>query len=139
MRRKTRAVSRCALLKSAAAGFVLTSATGIAPKYLSLARAADSGLATGMTGGPTGFPGCERYQYNPDMPEGRAIEGIKALKAAGKAPQKLVFQMSEGAIGQLTKAYPASAPTIKSVWEKETGVEIEIVGVASGNEFTKVM
>ena len=139
MRRKTRAVSRCALLKSAAAGFVLTSATGIAPKYLSLARAADSGLGPGMTGGPTGFPGCERYQYNPDMPEGRAIEGIKALKAAGKAPQKLVFQMSEGAIGQLTKPYPASAPTIKSVWEKETGVEIEIVGVASGNEFTKVM
>jgi len=52
-----------------------------------------------MTGGPTGFAGCDRYQYNPGMPEGRAIEGIKALKAAGKPPQKLVFQMSEGAIG----------------------------------------
>ena len=99
MPRKTRSVSRRALLKSAAAGLALTSATGIAPRYLSFARAAASGLAAGMTGGPTGFAGCDRYQYNPGMPEGRAIEGIKALKAAGKPPQKLVFQMSEGAIG----------------------------------------
>ena len=76
---KTRPVSRRALLKSATAGFVLTSATGIAPKYLSLARAADSSLAPGMTGGPTGFAGCERYQYNPDMPEGRAIERARIV------------------------------------------------------------
>jgi multiple sugar transport system substrate-binding protein len=73
------------------------------------------------------------------MPEGRAIEGIKALKAAGKAPQRLVFEMAEGAIGQLTKPYPANAPTIKSVWEKETGITIEIVGVAPENAITKVM
>ena len=139
MRKGLPTFSRRGMLKAGAAGFVLTSATGIAPKYLNFARAADSGLAPGMTGGPTGFEGCERYQYNPNMPEGRGIEGIKALKAAGKAPQRLVFQMSEGAIGQLTKPYPANAPTIQSVWEKETGIKIEMVGVAAGNEFTKVM
>jgi multiple sugar transport system substrate-binding protein len=139
MKKGSSTVSRRGMLKTGAAGFVLTSAVGIAPKYLNLARAADSGLAPGMTGGPTGFAGCERYQYNPDMPEGRAIEGIKALKAAGKAPQRLVFEMAEGAIGQLTKPYPANAPTIKSVWEKETGITIEIVGVAPENAITKVM
>ncbi|HXT08345.1 MAG TPA: extracellular solute-binding protein [Roseiarcus sp.] len=134
----SRLISRRRLLKTGVAGFALTSAIGIAPRYIRPAHA-DTGLAPGMTGGPTGFAGAERYQYNPEMPEGRAIEGIKALKAAGKAPSKLVFQMSEGAIGQLTKSFPADAPTIQSVWEKETGIKIEIVGVASGNEFTKVM
>jgi multiple sugar transport system substrate-binding protein len=127
-------VSRRGLLKGVAA----TSAFGIAPRFL-VPAFASSGLAPGMTGGPTGFPGAERYQYNPDMPEGRAIEAAKALKAAGKAPAKLIFQMSDGAIGQLNKPYPADAPTIQSVWEKETGIPIEIVGAGSGNEFTKVM
>ena len=139
MRKGSPTISRRRILKAGVAGVVLTSATGIAPKYVNFARAANSGLAPGMTGGPTGFEGCERYQYNPDMPEGRAIEGIKALKAAGKAPQRLVFEMAEGAIGQLTKPYPANAPTIKSVWEKETGITIEIVGVAPENAITKVM
>ena len=38
----------------------------------------------GMIGGPTGFPGAERYQYGPDTPEGRAIEAAKAkLEEAG--------------------------------------------------------
>ena len=114
-------ISRRRLLKTGVAGFALTSAIGIAPRYISVAHA-DVGLRQGMTGGPTGFDGCERYQYNPEMPEGRAIEGIKALKAAGKAPSKLIFLMSEGAIGQLTKSYPANAPTIESLWEKETGI-----------------
>ena len=127
-------LSRRRLLQS----FALTSAVGIAPKFI-VPAFADSGLAAGMTGGPTGFAGAERYQYNPEMPEGRAIEGAKSLKAAGKAPSKLIFQMSDGAIGQLNKPYPADAPTIQSVWEKETGIPIEIVGVAAGNEFTKMM
>lgn len=131
-------ISRRRLLKTGVAGFALTSAIGIAPRYISVAHA-DVGLRQGMTGGPTGFDGCERYQYNPEMPEGRAIEGIKALKAAGKAPSKLIFLMSEGSIGHLTKSYPADAPTVQSLWEKETGISIEIVGVASGNEGLKVM
>ena len=131
-------LSRRRLLRVGARAFALTSAVGIAPRFLRPAFAA-SGLAPGMTGGPTGFAGSERYQYDGSMPEGRAIEGIKKLKSAGKAPSKLVFQMSDGAIGQLTKAYPADGPTVKETWEKETGIEIEIVGAASGQEFTKVM
>lgn len=64
-----------------------------------------SGLAAGMTRGPTGFARAERYQYNPDMPEVCAIEAAKALEAAGKAPPRLIFDMSHGAIGQFTKPY----------------------------------
>lgn len=37
-------------------------------------------LGAGMIGGPTGFAGAERFQYDGTMSEGRAIEGIKALR-----------------------------------------------------------
>ena len=59
-------ISRRKLLRYGGSGLALTSAIGIAPRYLTRpAHAAE--LAPGMTGGPTGFPGCERYQYNGDM------------------------------------------------------------------------
>ena len=92
-----------------------------------------------MIGGPTGFAGAERYQYGPDTPEGRAIEAAKALKAAGKAPAKIVLGLSDGSIGQLTQPFPAGAPSIKDLWEKETGITLEIVGLPNGQEFTKTM
>ena len=69
------------------------------------AHAAD-GYAPGMTGGPTGFEGAERFQYNATMSEGRCIEGIKALKAAGKAPEKLTMLLTDGAIGQIANPFP---------------------------------
>ncbi|MDE0202144.1 MAG: hypothetical protein OXK73_06900, partial [Rhodospirillaceae bacterium] len=78
-------ITRRQALKAGAAGVVLTSPIGIAPKFIRPARAA--GLAEGMTGGPTGFDGAERYQYNETMSEGRAVEGIRKLKAEGKAPE----------------------------------------------------
>jgi multiple sugar transport system substrate-binding protein len=131
-------VSRRRLLQGGARALAFTSAIGIAPRFLRPAFA-DSALAPGMTGGPTGFAGSERHQYNESMPEGRAIEGIKKLKAAGKAPAKLVFQMSDGAIGQLNKPYPSEGPTVQQVWEKETGIQLELVGAVSGQEFTKAM
>ena len=97
-------------------------------------------LASGMTGGPTGFAGAERFQYNDTMSEGRAIAGIKKLKAAGKVPKKLTMLLTDGAIGQITKpfpvgkvgslSFPAGAPSVKEVWERETGIEIDIVGVS---------
>ncbi len=136
--KNAKGVSRRRVLKTTGAALAFTSAIGIAPKFIRPAFAG-SGLASGMTGGPTGFDGAERYQYNESMPEGRAIEGIKKLKAAGKAPAKLSFQMSDGTIGQLTKSFPEGAPTIKDVWEKETGIQLDITGVTSGQEFTKVM
>lgn len=98
-----------------------------------------AGYAPGMTGGPTGFDGAERFQYNNTMSEGRAIEGIKALQAAGKAPTKLTMLLTDGAIGQITKPFPDGAPSAKEVWEKETGITIEIVGAPAEDIFKKVM
>lgn len=113
---------------------------GIAPKFLRPGRAlAADALAPGMTGGPTGFDGAERYQYGPDTPEGRAIEAVKALKGAGKAPRRIVLGLSDGSIGQLTQPFPKGAPSVKELWEAETGIELDIVGVPNGQEFTKTM
>jgi multiple sugar transport system substrate-binding protein len=130
-------ISRRSLLR---AGTALTfgSAIGIAPRFL-VRPAGAAELAPGMTGGPTGFPGCERYQYNESMSEGRAVEAIKKLKAAGKAPNKIVFQIADGAIGQINKPWPAGAPSVKDVWERETGIEIELVGVPPAESYTRVM
>jgi multiple sugar transport system substrate-binding protein len=92
-----------------------------------------------MTGGPTGFPGAERYQYNESMSEGRAIEGIKKLKAAGKAPDKLVFLIGDGAMGQVNKPYPTTGPSVQQVWEQETGIKLEMVGVSPEENYPRVM
>jgi len=109
----------------------------IAPRFIGQAWAQE--LAPDMIGGPTGFPGCERYQYGPDTPEGRAVEAAKALKASGNAPERIVLGLSDGSIGQLTQPFPAGAPSIKELWERETGILIEIVGLPNGQEFTKVI
>ena len=101
------------------------------------ALAAD--FAAGMTGGPTGFDGADRFQYNNTMSEGRAIEGIKALQAAGKAPTKLTMLLTDGAIGQITKPFPDGAPSVKEVWERETGITIDIIGAPAEDIFKKVM
>ncbi len=130
--------SRRTALKTAAGGAALTAALGIMPRYIRPARAAE-GYASGMTGGPTGFPGAERFQYNAEMSEGRAIEGMKQLKAAGKTPEKISILLSDGAIGQLTKPFPAGAPTVQEIWEKETGVGLEIVGASSTDIWKKVL
>lgn len=97
------------------------------------------GFAAGMTGGPTGFAGAERFQYNNTLSEGRAIEGIKALQAAGKAPAKLTMLLTDGAIGQITKPFPEGGPSAKEVWERETGITIEIIGAPAEDIFKKVM
>ncbi|MDR3490164.1 MAG: extracellular solute-binding protein [Bradyrhizobium sp.] len=133
-------MSRRQLLASGGKATALAATVGIAPRMIRPARAnAGGALAPGMIGGPTGFDGCERYQYGADTPEGRAIEGIKVLKGAGKAPSKIVLGLSDGSIGQLAKPFPAGAPAIKDLWEKETGIPLDIVGVPNGQEFTKTM
>ena len=133
-------ISRRTLLSTGGKGALLAAAWGIAPQFIRPGRAfAADALAPGMIGGPTGFDGAERYQYGPDTPEGRAIEGAKALKGAGKAPARIVLGLSDGSIGQLTQPFPAGAPSIKELWEKETGIPLEIVGLPNGQEFTKAM
>jgi multiple sugar transport system substrate-binding protein len=133
-------VGRRRILRVAGSAAVITAAVGIAPRFLVAHSAhADTGLADGMVGGPTGFAGAERYQYGPDTPEARAIEGIKALVGAGKAPKKLVMMLSEGSVGQLTKPFPAGAPAIRDLFEKEAGIELEIVGVPNGQEYRQTL
>lgn len=133
-------MSRRQLLASGGKAAAVAVAAGIAPQFIRPGRAyAADALAPGMIGGPTGFEGAERYQYGPDTPEGRAVEAIKAMKGAGTAPARIVLGLSDGSIGQLTQPFPAGAPSIKELWEKETGIPLEIVGVPNGQEFTKTM
>lgn len=131
-------MSRRSLLASGGKVALFAGAAGIAPKLIRPGRAfAADALAAGMIGGPTGFDGAERYQYGPDTPEGRAIEGAKALKGGGV--DRIVLGLSDGSIGQLTQPFPPGAPSIKELWEKETGITLDIVGVPNGQEFTKTM
>ncbi len=132
---KSLSPTRRSLLKGSAA-FTATAAVGLAPRFIRPARA--GGLAQGMTGGPTGFAGAERFQYNESHSEGRAIEGIRKLKDAGKAPAKITMLLTDGAIGQITKPFP-SGPSVKDVWEAETGIELEIVGAPAGDIWKRVL
>lgn len=132
-----RRMTRRGLLATGAKAGLYGAGALIAPRFIGQAWAQD--LAAGMIGGPTGFAGAERYQYGPDTPEGRAIEAARAMKANGTAPARIVLGLSDGSIGQLTQPFPAGAPSIKELWERETGIPIEIVGLPNGQEFTKVM
>jgi len=130
---------RQALKAGGAAAATLTVAAGIGPRYLRPSGAWAAELAPGMTGGPTGFDGAERYQYNDDMSEGRAVAAVRKLKAAGKAPEKLNILMTDGAIGHFTKPWPPGAPTLQEVWERETGVKLEFFGVSPEEQSNKVI
>lgn len=133
-------ISRRQLLATGSKGALVAAAVGIAPQFIRPGRAfAQDALAAGMIGGPAGFDGAERYQYGPDTPEGRAIEALRSLKGAGKAPERIVLGLSDGSIGQLTQPFPAGAPSIKELFEQETGITLDIVGVPNGQEFTKTM
>lgn len=127
--------SRRSFLKGGAA-IGTVAAIGINPRFIRPAHASE--YAPGMTGGPTGFPGAERFQYNEGMSEGRAIEGIKRLVADGTAPSKLRILLTDGAIGQITEPFP-SGTSVKEVWETETGIELEIIGAPAGDIWARVL
>jgi len=134
--------SRRSLLLAGGAGaaaFTLTNPLGIGPRFLRVGPAAAQGLAQGMTGGPTGFPGAERYQYNETMSEGRAIEGAKQLKAAGKAPAKLTLLVVASCVPQFVKPLPAGGESVKETWERETGIELDFVGIEASEIWKKVL
>ena len=85
-------------------------------------------LSRGMAGGPTGFPGAQRYQYPANSAEGRAIAGLKRLTNNGKNPIELKFRIWNGAVGQLDKPFPTkSAPSVAQLLEKEGGVKLKFV------------
>jgi multiple sugar transport system substrate-binding protein len=111
-----------------------SAARALAPAILQ----GDTGLKEGAIGGPTGFEGAERFQYGPDSPAGRAIEGIKALPA-DKKPAKLVLQLLDGVLGQYDVPYPEGAPPVRELFTKETGIELELVGISPDDQRTKII
>jgi multiple sugar transport system substrate-binding protein len=98
-----------------------------------------AGLAAGMIGGPTGFEGAERYQYSGDDAAGRAVEGLRKLRAEGKAPEKLVIMVPPGCVGHWESPFPEGAPQAKQVFFDETGVEIDVVDVVETEQTTKLI
>lgn len=131
------APSRRELLKGSAAALAATGLGGLGSFVATPVFASE--FAPGMTGGPTGFEGAERFQYNSGMSEGRAIEGIKALQAAGRAPKKLTILLPDGTIDQISKPFREGASAPLDVWKRETGIEIEMIGAPVGDVFKKVM
>src|ERR1700682_1809941 len=119
-------------------GLVAAAALGGGGSFVSSPLSAAE-FSSGMTGGPTGCEGAERLQYNASMSEGRAIEGIKALKAAGKAPKKLTVLLLDGSIDQIRKPFRDGAMSPLDVWMKETGIEVEMIGATPDDIFKKVM
>ncbi|WP_308917016.1 extracellular solute-binding protein [Jannaschia sp. LMIT008] len=119
---------------------VLGAGALLAPQFIRPGRAwAQDALRDGAIGGPTGFDGAEAYQYGADTPEGRAIEALKAMVGEGNAPSSIRLALSEGSIGQLTAPFPEGAPSIKDLFEAESGITLDIIGVPSGQEFTKAI
>ncbi len=135
---KDKAHPRRQFLKTSTAAAIAASGVG---GLSSLASSSVSAIdyAPGMTGGPTGFDGAERFQYNGEMSEGRAIQGIKDLQAAGKAPTKLRMLLPDGTIDQIKNAFRPGATSPIEVWTRETGIEIEMVGAPVGDVFKKVI
>jgi multiple sugar transport system substrate-binding protein len=131
--------SRRTFLKGAAAAASATSLGGLGLNTLVSTPAHAADYAPGMTGGPTGFDGAERFQYNSTMSEGRAIEGIKALKATGKAPQKLTVLLLDGTIDQIRKPFRDGVMSPLDVWMREADIEIEMIGASPGDMFKKAM
>jgi len=135
----SKGVTRRQALKASAAGVAFTAAAGIGPRWLKHREAWAADLAPGMTGGPTGFAGAERYQYDDNMSEGRAVAGARKLKAEGKAPDTLRILMADGAIGHFTNPWPEDGPTLQSIWERETGIKLEFFSVSPQEQFSKVI
>lgn len=116
-----------------------TSAALASPLIMPRRGIAQEALANGKIGGPTGFEGAEAYQYGADTPEGRAMEALRAMAGTNSAPTRIRLALSEGSIGQLTQAFPEGAPSIKELFEAESGITLDIIGVPSGQEFTKAV
>ena len=84
-------------------------------------------LEKGMIGGPTGFPGAQRYQYGPNSAPGRAILGLKRLTNNGKKPITLTFRIWDGAVGQMNVPFPKGAPAVSKLLEQEAGVKLKFI------------
>jgi multiple sugar transport system substrate-binding protein len=84
-------------------------------------------LASGKVGGPTGFAGCERYQYGADDAAGRAMLALRAMTNSGRSPITLNMRLWNGEIGQLNVPFPKGAPAVAALLEQETGVKLNLI------------
>ena len=131
-------VASCGLSPEPTATSVPSTAAPAATSAPAVVQPAKAGLSAGMIGGPTGFEGAERYQYGPDSPAGRAIEALKSLPA-DKKPEQLVIMHPSGAVGHYNVPFPEGAPTSQQVFEEETGIKLDIVGINENEQFTKII
>lgn len=99
------------------------------------AEAVKPGLASGMYGGPIGFPGAERYQYPLDSEEGRAISALRQMRQDGTAPDTLIVQVLNFARPQFENAFPEGAPTFAGLFEEETGIKLEFIETDPASEY----
>lgn len=93
------------------------------------------GLADGMYGGPTGFPGAERYQYPLDSEEGRAISALRQMRQDGTAPDTLIVQTQNFARPQFEQAFPEGTQTFVQLFEEETGIKLEFIETDPASEY----
>jgi multiple sugar transport system substrate-binding protein len=130
-------ISRGKFLAGAAVAGLAVGAPGVARASSGRRNAAlANGLAPGMIGGPTGFPGAARYQYPANSEEGRAILALKALRKAGKAPSTLVVQALNFARPQFENKFPAGATaSVAGIFERETGIKIKFVETDPATEY----
>ncbi len=131
----TTGITRRDLLK---AGAIIGATSLIGVPRLIRAAPHRQGLAPGMIGGPTGFEGAERYQYGPDTPAGRAIEGIRALPA-DKKPSNLRMLVGASAELHWQGVFPEGAPTVLDLFRQETGINIEITILPYAELFNRVI
>jgi multiple sugar transport system substrate-binding protein len=140
---ESKAVSRAKLLKvagAAGAGIAFGGIAGGAKAWTPSSRNAHlskGALEKGMVGGPTGFPGAQRYQYGPNTAAGRAILGLKKFTNNGKKRLDIKMRMWNGATGQLSVPFPKGAPSVADQLLKEANVKLHLTAIAPTDQITK--
>jgi len=57
-----------------------------------------------------------------------------------KKPAKLVVMVTTGATGHWNVPWPTDqSPTVQSIFENESGIKMEIVGMGPDDQFTKIV
>ena len=100
-------------------------------------RRLKDGLAEGKWGGPVGFQGAERYQYEFESEEGRAIRALQRMVRDGRAPERLVVQVLDLAKPHVLEPFLEGAPSMAQVFEEETGIKIETITTTVESNLTE--
>ena len=128
-----RTTRRQVVAAGAAAGLGLAIA---GPAAAGTAKSARRTRVARPQGGPSGWPGAQRYQYPADSAAGRAEAAAKALPASQK-PAQLVVGLYPGSIGNYTTPFPKGATPPADLWEQLTGIKIKFVPVDAAQAYAK--